>query len=342
MDKKKIIDYMKNKLTDRLNLMIVSSIQNYELKRHRIDKLLLPNVNLLTGPLSPVCVMNTQFIDLAIGLLENNKTIFTFNDILNIKGRNYSLKDYQKKGYRVYVINSPLDLFPYIENHPYEEIVFVGVGFETIVPVLASTIKSIKMLGLKNISFLLSLRNIKALLIYLLNINKTVDGIIAPGHIAIITGSDYFNFVTDYYKLSCAVCGYSALDILTGIYFLIRHTNNPQFINLYGNVASPKGNKKAMGIISQVFELKDAYFFNIGKIKQSAYYLKDEYREYDAFEKYRLRLNYCKDDVNCHCTDVLLGMKKPKDCPFFNYKCSPITPLGPCMSINQGHCFMEI
>lgn len=40
----------------------------------------------------------------------------------------------------------------------------------------------------------------------------------------------------------------------------------------------------------------------------------------------------------CRCGDVLKGRITPPDCPLFGKRCTPATPVGPCMVSTEGSC----
>lgn len=339
MDERKLIDYINQNIKRKINLMEVCGTHTHEIRRIGLASVLSKDINLISGPGCPICLTSTEVIDLAISLVKNNITVVTYGDMLKVNGSEHSLQDLILQGYKIKEIKSPLDLFPLIEELKKEEIVFFGVGFETTAPVLSSVIKTMKQLKINNISFLLSLKRMKPILKKILTKNNEIDGIIAPGHVAVITGSEYFKFITEEFEIPCSVCGYKEKDILSSIYFLTRHIDNPQLINLYSQVVRPLGNKKALNLIDHVFEIRDSYCRGMGNVNYSSYQLKETFKPYDAFEKYHLKFSNKTDEISgCSCQDVMLGLKKPIDCPLFQTKCDPQNPIGPCMASSEGTC----
>lgn len=339
MDERKLIAYINQNVKRKINLMEVCGTHTHEIKRLGLESVLKEEINLISGPGCPICITSTEIIDLAIVLAKNNKTIVTYGDMLNVKGSKNSLKDLLMEGYKIKEIKSPLDLFSVTEKYKNEEIIFLGVGFETTAPVLSSVVKTMKQLKIDNISFLLSLKRMEPILREILTKNNEIDGLIAPGHVATITGSEYFKFITETFEISCAVCGYKKQDILSGIYFLTRHVDNPHFINLYSQVVGPYGNKKATNLINQVFDIGDSYCRGLGIVKYSGYQLKEEFKTYDTLKKYNLSFTYENEEIKgCSCHDVILGLIKPTDCQLFETKCNPQDPIGPCMACSKGTC----
>jgi len=340
MDEKSLISYINQNVNQKINIMEICGTHTHEIKRLGLESLLSQDINLISGPGCPVCVTSYQVIDLAIQLARENKMIVTFGDMIKVRGSRESLNDVLTEGYKVKVVYSPLDLFSVVENNKDEEIIFLGVGFETTVPIFASVIKSMKRLGIKNVSFLLSLKRMEPILKKILKENNELNGMIAPGHVAAITGSDYFKFITEEHDIVCAVCGFTGLDILSGIYFIMRNLKNPQFINLYPRVVRPLGNQLALDLINQVFDRSDSYWRGIGNVSLSGYQLKDEFEYYDSIKKYHLELRIDEDNCikECACADVILGVKKPTDCLLFQSICHPRNPIGPCMASSEGTC----
>ena len=51
-----------------------------------------------------------------------------------------------------------------------------------------------------------------------------------------------------------------------------------------------------------------------------------------------LKLPHVPPLPGCRCGDVLKGRMAPPDCPLFGKKCTPATPVGPCMVSTEGSC----
>ena len=63
------------------------------------------------------------------------------------------------RGRSVSIVYSPLDALKLAQENPDQQIVFVGVGFETTTPLVAMAIKRAKALGLKNFSVFVAHKN---------------------------------------------------------------------------------------------------------------------------------------------------------------------------------------
>lgn len=341
MDERKLIDYINQNVKRKINIMEVCGTHTNMIKRIGLESVLSDKINLISGPGCPICITSTEIIDLAISLAKSKKTIVTYEDILKVKGSKNSLNDLLLDGYKIKLMKSPLDLFLLVEQNRKDEIVFLGVGFETIAPVLSSVVMTMKRLKINNVSFLLSIKRMEPIIRKILVENKKIDGIIAPGHVASVTGSEYFKFITDHFSLSCAICGFKAHDILSAIYYLIRHVDKPSFINLYSHFVRPLGNKKALNLINQVFDIGDSYCFGMGDVSHSSYQLKEDFSTYDALKKYHLQIFNKNEEIkDCLCKDLILGFKKPTECHLYQTECNPRNPIGPCMSSSKGTCLV--
>ncbi|HIP83665.1 MAG TPA: hydrogenase formation protein HypD, partial [Desulfocapsa sulfexigens] len=40
----------------------------------------------------------------------------------------------------------------------------------------------------------------------------------------------------------------------------------------------------------------------------------------------------------CLCGNILKGINQPPDCPIFGNRCTPGSPVGPCMVSSEGTC----
>ena len=63
-----------------------------------------------------------------------------------------------------------------------------------------------------------------------------------------------------------------------------------------------------------------------------------EYEDMDAMKRLDLTLPDVPPLAGCRCGDVLKGRITPPACPLFGKKCTPATPVGPCMVSTEGSC----
>lgn len=194
-----------------------------------------------------------------------------------------------------------------------------------------------------------------------------IDGMICPGHVATVKGSDYFRFISEEYAIPAAIGGFEAEDILLSIYFLVKKitqkrregstsfTGDDICANLYKRCVRPRGNQAANKLMEEVFKVSNGEWRGIGKIKSSSLVVREKYDCYDAervFETEVYNIGSGSDLGNepseettdnyritaCECSDILLGRKEPGECTLFKSICNPLTPCGPCMVSSEGAC----
>jgi len=326
-----------------INFMEVCGTHTHNILRFGLDKLLPPGIRLISGPGCPVCVSTQDYIDKALFLAEKKDVIIaTFGDMLRVPGSRTSLEKQRAKTANVRVVYSALDAIKVAQDNPDKKIVFLAVGFETTVPTIALSILTAKKKNIRNLFFLCALKLIPPAMEYLAKDKRLkLDGFLCPGHVSAVIGAQAYRFLAEKYRLICCVAGFEPLDILEGIYFLLRHIDHPQVINQYSRVVTASGNKKAQEIMYQVFKVSDSGWRGLGVIPKSGLRIKDEFSQFDS-EKV-----FCLEPANrptgqpanrCKCSDVLKGLLTPPQCPLFSRKCRPDNPLGPCMISNEGAC----
>lgn len=297
----------------------------------------------LTGPGCPVCVTHDREVATFLKLAENNKVIIaTFGDILRIPGPGgYSLKDAQAQGARIEIVYSPLDIIGIAKKNPHDLVVFLGVGFETTAPTVAATLLMVREQKMDNVCILSFHKLVPPALRALAgDLECKIDAFLLPGHVAIILGLEPFNFLVDEFAKPCAVAGFEPIDILAAICQLAEQKVNgqPKLLNSYLRAVSDKGNPKARAIMYEVFEISDAMWRGLGLIKNSGLVLTPEFEKYDAMKRLGLSIPEVKSPSGCKCGEILKGNLSPNLCPLFGKKCTPASPVGPCMVSTEGSC----
>lgn len=308
-----------------------------------IKSLLHSNIKLLSGPGCPVCVSEENYIDNAINILNKDHTsIATFGDMVRVRGTKENLLNEKSRGKDVRIIYSPLELIDMAEQSKDKKIIFLGVGFETTAPVIALTIKLATKRKIKNLLFLTSLKLMPPILHYIMRqANSSLNGLICPGHVASVTGSEYFKFIAEEYRMPAAICGFEAEDILVGIHCLVKQilqTENKELNNLYTRCVKQNGNIIVKRLIDEVFQVSEGQWRGIGTIKDSSLNINEDYLEFDAMHAFKMEKKISKINSICQCKDVLLGNKTPKECNLFGKSCYPLKPYGPCMVSSEGAC----
>jgi hydrogenase expression/formation protein HypD len=333
------ITHVASKLARPVRFMEVCGGHTMAIHRFGIPSLLPSNVELLSGPGCPVCVTPTTYIDKAIQLCRAGAIVCTFGDLLRVPGSNGSLEDAMTQGADVRVVYSPRDAVAMARQSSERQVVFLAVGFETTVPATAATVIEAKTGKVSNFRILCGHKTMPPALRALAAApTVNIDGLILPGHVSTIIGSDIYRFLPDEFGLACSVTGFEPCDILQSILGLLWQVtgNQPHVENEYGRAVRPEGNTKALELSRQVFEPVGAQWRGLGMIEDSGLDLR---KEWSAF---RIEppdpATPSADSAGCRCSDVLRGIVRPPQCPLFGRRCTPDSPVGPCMVSSEGAC----
>jgi hydrogenase expression/formation protein HypD len=109
-------------------------------------------------------------------------------------------------------------------------------------------------------------------------------------------------------------------------------------VNRYPRVVRADGNPGARALIEEVFEPVDAVWRGIGVIPASGLHLRDAYHHLDAAARYEVSVREDTMPAGCSCGDVLRGKIVPNECSLFGRRCTPESPVGPCMVSSEGSC----
>ena len=245
----------------QITLMEVCGTHTMAIAKFGIRQLLPENVRLLSGPGCPVCVTSNNSIDKMIALAKMPEvTVATFGDMVRVPGSTSSLIEEKAKGAKVEVVYSPLDALE-LATQTKDEVVFLGVGFETTAPTSAATIIRASEMGLNNFSIFCAHKNMPGALELIVNDSKLkVDGLILPGHVSTITGLRPYDFLAKKYKIPGVVSGFEAEDILLAIKMLTNQIENgvAKIENAYPRGVKDEGNPTALKLIDEVFDTCDA------------------------------------------------------------------------------------
>ncbi len=324
-----------------VNLMEFCGTHTHEIFRYGIRSLFNSNVNLLSGPGCPVCVTHEEDIDAIIEMARRyNVGIITFGDMVNVPGSSGSLNNLRAEGYEVHVVYSPVKSIDIAEKNPNKDYVLIGIGFETTVPTLAYTVKLAKEKSLKNFYYFSLNKLTPPAMKALLDMGEVkIDGIIGPGHVSTIIGRKGWMPIFEEYRIPFVISGFEPLDILYGIYLLVKSVveGKPGLINAYKRSVEEEGNVLAQKMMYEVFEVGDALWRGLGLLPESGLSLKEEYMEFDAKIKFPVNVEPAVD-TGCRCGEVLRGVITPPECPLFKVACTPESPKGPCMVSSEGTC----
>ncbi|MDD4899592.1 MAG: hydrogenase formation protein HypD, partial [Candidatus Omnitrophica bacterium] len=270
----------------RINLMEVCGTHTQNFCRFGLDKLLPKGLRLISGPGCPVCVSPVEYIDNAIFLAREKQAIIaTFGDMLRIPGSKSSLEQERANSARVEIVYSPLETINLAKKNPGKRIIFLAVGFETTAPTIAATILQARKEKIKNLFFLSSLKLIPPAMEYLLKDKRLkLNGFLCPGHVSAIIGTRPYAFIPKKFKAACCIAGFEPLDILEGLYLLLRQIveNKPRVENQYRRVVTAQGNIQAQKIMRKAFVQSDSIWRSLGRIPDSGLNLAKEFTDFDA------------------------------------------------------------
>jgi hydrogenase expression/formation protein HypD len=312
-----------------------------------IRSLLPPNVELVAGPGCPVCVTPSYFVEQAIRLALEGVTVYTYGDSYRLPALRAvdgcrSLEEARAAGGRVKLVYSFLES----TEEAREESLFFGIGFETLAPIYSSLLlagkvpRNLKLLSLVKLTppaarFAIGYHKDRGLL--------PLSGVIAPGHVSTVIGASSWEFLPKEFGLPTVVAGFEPIDLLVAVLLLLKMCveNRPRVVTEYRRVVSWEGNLPAKESMGRVFETSESSWRGIGVVPDSGLFLKEEFSDFDAYRHFNLeRLPHSERDLEpgCRCGEIIVGAARPTDCPLFGKKCTPGSPVGPCMVSVEGPC----
>ena len=328
---------------NQIRIMHVCGTHEHTVTAYGLRSLVPEGLNLIAGPGCPVCVTPGKAIDDISKLaIEGAVIVYTYGDVYKLPGIKLSLAKAKSLGGDVRVVYSFLDALKDAKKHSRESI-FVGVGFETTAPSVASPLlkgrvpKNLKIASL----YRLTAPGLNEALKAHVKSKTPIDGVIPPGHVSTIIGAKAWSYLSEVYKIPAVVAGFEPLDYLIALAEILKQLclNESKLVNEYSRVARWEGNVNAWNTVMKVFNVVDAYWRGIGVLKDSGLELKDEYLVYDACKEYGISTRPSQDmPRGCKCAEITLGLAVPTDCPHFMRGCLPDKPIGPCMVSIEGTC----
>ena len=151
---RRLVEGIRREAIHPVRLMEFCGGHTHMIFRFGLRQMLAPHVILHSGPGCPVCVTSAGDLDHAIALAGIPNTIMAiFGDMLRVPGSRDSLQEASARGADVRVVYSPLDALEIARQNPGQQIIFLGVGFETTAPTIAASLVQAEKEGLPNFSF---------------------------------------------------------------------------------------------------------------------------------------------------------------------------------------------
>jgi hydrogenase expression/formation protein HypD len=308
-------------------IMEVCGGHTHAILRFGIDQLLPEPISLTHGPGCPVCVTPLEFIDKAIELAGREDVTFCcFGDMLRVPGSHGDLLRAKATGGDVRIVYSPLDALKLAKEHPDREVVFFAVGFETTASVNAVAVLQAAHQEIRNFSMLVA------------------QVLVPPAMEAILSSPENrvrgFLAAAEKYGAPIVVTGFEPLDILQGIYMTVKQLEDgrAEVENQYIRTVRPEGNETARKLMSEVFRVVPRKWRGLGELPASGLALREEYRAYDAEQRFGVAPIAEQESPECISGMILQGLKKPPDCAAFGTRCTPERPLGAPMVSSEGAC----
>ncbi len=324
-----------------INIMEVCGTHTVAIFRSGIRATLPEGLNLLSGPGCPVCVTDQSYIDTVLELADKSDVLIaTYGDMIRVPGHGGSLETRQPAN-NVKVVFSSQDAIQIAKDNSDKTVIFLAVGFETTAPATGVIVMQAAREKIENFCILSGHKLVvPAMRALLSGKNDKIDAFLCPGHVSVIIGYGAYEEIVRDFKRPCVVAGFEPIQIIEGLAEICHQLveGAAETKSIYKAAVTEKGNLKAQQIISECFEAADGYRRGRGKIYKSTLKLKDKYSRFDAYQRYNITETPHAELEGCRCGEVLCGLIRPPECSLFGKKCTPQSPVGPCMVSSEGTC----
>ncbi len=301
------------------------------------------DLHVIMGPGCPVCITDVPEVDEAVVLARRGVHIVTYGDMLKVPGSVQSLADAQADGAKVHVVYTIAQALE-VARSTDEQVVFFASGFETTAVATAAVILN----GLPaNLSILSAHKYIPPVMEIVAEMPDTrVEGFLAAGHAATITGWGVFEQFVARHRIPVVVAGFEPLDILAGLVKLLELIRDGAALvaNMYPRCVSRQGNRRAQQQLWKVFASVGGRWRGIAHVPNGNLRLRDEWAHVDARQRFHIDVTSLWDEAppaltrDCICGDIMAGIKAPEHCVLFGKACVPESPVGACMVSSEGTC----
>ncbi len=326
-----------------VTLMHVCGTHEQAIARFGLRAQLPAALRVIMGPGCPVCVTDLGEVDEGVALALQGVRIATYGDMLRLPGSSKSLADAQAMGAKIEVVYSATQALELALANP-EPLVFFASGFETTAVATAAILLSQPP---TNFSVLSAHKYVPTAMEAVARLPQAkVEGFLAAGHAAVITGYGLFEDFARRHSTPVVVAGFEPLDILAALVKLVEmvRERDASAANAYPRCVSREGNLRAQESLWRVFETVDGPWRGIGVIPQGNLQLREEFAGFDARRRYTIDVSGLKQASSselsrrCLCGKIMVGLVEPTDCPLFGRQCVPESPVGACMVSSEGTC----
>jgi hydrogenase expression/formation protein HypD len=302
-----------------------------------------PDLNVIMGPGCPVCITDQPEIDEAIALARQGVRIATYGDMVRVPGSAGSLAQAKAEGAKVDVVYSVAQAVE-LARATSDDVAFFATGFETTAVATAAVILA----GAPgNFSVLSAHKYIPPCMEIVAEMPDTrIEGFIAAGHAATITGWGIFEPFAKRFSVPVVVAGFEPLDILAALVKLVElvRDRQPSVANMFPRCVTRDGNANALRQLWQVFRPIGGRWRGIAHIPNGNLRLRDEWASIDARKRFQIDVSSLWTHAplslvrQCICGNIMAGIASPTDCTLFGNACVPDEPVGACMVSSEGTC----
>ena len=326
-----------------VSVMHVCGSHEQSIAKFGLRAILPRALNVIMGPGCPVCVTDVPEVDEAVVLAQDGVRIATYGDMLKVPGTALSLADAQAAGARLDVVYSAAQAVE-LARDTTDQVVFFASGFETTAVATAAVILADPP---QNFSVLSAHKYIPPVMEIVAEMPGTkVEGFLAAGHAATITGALIFERFVERHRIPVVVAGFEPLDILAGLVKLVElvRDGTPRVVNMYPRCVSPQGNRNAQAQLWRVFRTVGGRWRGIAHVPNGNLRLRDEFAHLDARMRFAIDVrrlwHHAPSTLTqlCICGDIMAGIASPTQCSLFGKECKPDAPVGACMVSSEGTC----
>ncbi|MEE4165753.1 MAG: hydrogenase formation protein HypD [Desulfocapsaceae bacterium] len=325
-----------------IRVMEVCGTHTMAIFRNGVRSILPEGMEIVSGPGCPVCVTSASHMDAFISMSEIPGVRLTiFGDLFRVPGSSGSLAQASSRGAKIDIVYSPMDALDIARKNAGDMVVFLGVGFETTTPAIAATILAAQRELLDNFCVFSTHKVIPGPLEMLMqDPDLKINALLCPGHVSAIIGAGAYQPLVDRFGLCCVVAGFEPADLLNGLILLARQVadNAPKVENIYPRAVNWEGNRRALNVVEEVFEPVDMQWRGLGILPLSGLAIREKYAHFDAEKRLDFIIPEAQEAKGCLCGEILKGKTIPPLCPLVDTRCSPATPIGPCMVSSEGTC----
>ncbi len=331
---------------DPVSLMHVCGSHEQAIARFGLRALFPRSLRVIMGPGCPVCVTDVPEVDEAVALARRGIPIATYGDMLRVPGSAQSLADARAEGAEVHVVYG-VDAALALARETPGDLVFFASGFETTAVATAAALLAGPP---PNFSVLSAHKYIPPVMEIVAEMPDTkIEGFLAAGHAATITGWGVFEPFVRRHGLPVVVAGFEPLDILAGLVRLLELVldGSPRVVNAFPRCVTREGNARAQETLWRVFRPIGGQWRGIAHVPSGNLRLREEWAGFDARRRFEIDATELRERAPaglaqaCRCGEIMAGLASPADCRLFGRECVPASPVGACMVSSEGTCRIQ-